>query len=254
MRRKCPKCGERAVSVWSADALTMHCAACDAYFRHSRLWDETWYWSFALLLANDVSLVLFALAIILAVSNPLSWWSALPAALLAAWVAGFASRAFIPLREVEAPNLAKKRRSWRHRSLQLMLIALPLLQWVLPFVGQPGYQINFPVAIAVALVAAGFLVYSITLNGRYFYYRGLRRCLEGTGRVPALADANLTLTLVFPCFLAGASLCIFYLQVRNANSDLQELGLTSLAAVASLGLVLLGCYWVGRHSSGLVSI
>jgi hypothetical protein len=247
MKRRCPKCEEWAVSVWSADALTMHCAACGAYFRHSRLWDETWFWGFSLLLVNDFGLALSAFAIISAVFDPLSWWSVLSAALLVAWVAVFAFRAFIPLREVEAPNPAEKRRSWRHRSLHLLLIALPFLQWVLPFVGRSDYQVNIPVAIAVALVAVGFLVYSISLNGRYFYYRGLRRRLAGAGQAPDLADAHFVLTLILPCCLAGVSLAVFYLQINGADSDLQKLGLLALAAVASLALLLMGCYWAGRR-------
>lgn len=251
MKRRCPKCEERAVSVWSADALTMHCTACGAYFRHSRLWDETWFWGFSLLLVNDFGLALSAFVIFSAVFDPLSWWSALSVALLAAWVAVFVSRVFIPLREVEAPDPAGKRRSWRHRSLHLLLITLPFLQWALPFVGQPDYQVNVPVAIAVALVAVGFLVYSISLNGRYFYYRGLRRRLAGAGRAPALADAHFALTLVFPCCWSGVSLAVFYFQINGADSDLRRLGLLALVAVASLGLLLMGCYWAGLRSTRL---
>ncbi len=249
MKRRCPKCEERAVSVWSADALTMNCAACGAYFRHSRLWDQTWYWGFTLLLINEFSLALLAFALVLSVSDPLSWWSVLSVALLVAWVAVFASRALIPLREVEAPNPDERRRNWRHRGLHLLLIALPFLQWVLPFVGRSDYQVNFPVAIAVASVAVGFLVYSISLNGRYFYYRGLRRRLVGTGQAPALADTNLALTLGFPCCWAGISLAVFYLQIDGADSDLRKLGLIALAAIASLASLLMGCYWAGRNST-----
>ncbi|QEX16338.1 hypothetical protein FRZ44_16310 [Hypericibacter terrae] len=239
------------MSVWSADAQTLHCSACGAYFRHSRLWAETWFWGFALLLGNEIGVALLAFALVLSVSDPLSWWSVLSAALLLAWVAVFAFRAFIPLREVEAPDPAGKRRSWRHRSLHLLLIALPFLQWVLPFVDRSDYQVNLPVAVAVASVAVGFLVYSILLNGRYIYYRGRRRRLVGNGQAPALADSNLALTLVSPCCLAGISLAVFYFQINGADSDLLKLGLIALAAVASLAMLLMGCYWAGRHSTRL---
>jgi hypothetical protein len=251
MKRKCPKCQERAMSVWSADTLTMHCSACGAYFREARSWVKAWFWGFTLLLINEFGVALFAFVLVLSVSDPLSWWSVLSAVLLLAWAAVLASRALIPLREVEAPDPVGKRRSWRHRSLQLLLIALPFLQWVLPFVGRSDYQVNFPVALAVALVAVGFLVYSISLNGRYFYYRGLRRRLVGTGQAPTLADTNLALTLVFPCCWTGISLAGFYLQINGADSDLRRLGLIALAAIALLASLLMGCYWAGRHSTRL---
>jgi uncharacterized protein (DUF983 family) len=258
LKRRCPICKERGIAPWRGFGRPVRCSACGRYFKLARtglfLWAAPIWLVLAIGGADILGLALLLGAIVAitsAIAQPWSWWSAGCLAVLL-YISGVP--AVIPLREVEAPDPNEIQYSRHHRALQYFLIALPFLQFVLPFVGRTNYQTNVPVAVALAAIAAGVIVYCAVLHGRYFYYRGVKRAGFGGIAPSPLPSANLFVTLVFPVVWAWLSLTIFHLQLRRDDGSLREIGLISLAAVAVLTLSLLACYWAGtrRRPSRLV--
>jgi len=244
LKRRCPICKERGIAPWRGFGKPVHCDSCGCYFKLARsgvYLVGTLAW---VLLGNEFGLLLALVAAINTIAQPLSWWSI---GILGAVALFLGIPAITPLREVEAPGSPEAGHNRWNLVLQLLLIALPFLQWMLPLIGRTHDHPYMPVASMLATVAAGVIVYSAVLNGRYLFYRGLQRRLARTGRAPILTAADFALTLVIPCMLAGISLGIFYLQARRFDADLRELGLLSLAALIILILSLLACYWAGTR-------
>jgi len=243
LRRRSPVCKERGVSVRRYFSEPVYCDSCGHWFKRVPGWSLLWRYALPEL---EVWLALFAL--LAACIDPLSWAFVIGLAML---LGPFIASGFLPLRPTPTPAISVYSR--RHRAMQYFLIALPFLQFLLPFVGRENDQTNFTVALALASIAAALIVYCAVLHGRYFYHRGVKRAGSGRFAPPPLPSANLGITLVLPILWAWLSLIIFYLQVRREEGSLGEIGLISLAAVAVLTLLLLICYWAltRQRPSGL---
>jgi hypothetical protein len=236
LKRRCPVCKERGVSVRRYFSEPVYCDSCGHWFKRVPGWSLLWRYALPEL---EVWLALFVL--LAACVDPLSWAFVIGLAML---LGPFIADGFLPLRPTPTPAISVYSR--RHRAMQYFLIALPFLQFMLPLVGRTDYETNVPVAVALAAVAVGVIVYCVVLHGRYFFYRGMERAKPGMTGPSALPRANLVFTLVLPILSAGLSLAIFCLQVNRFGSDLRELGLVALVAAAVLAVFLLACYGVGR--------
>ena len=237
LNRRCPACRDHAIPVRRYLTEPVNCDSCGQYFRRVLGWSL--FWRYAL---PELAIWLLLFVLLVSIVEPLSWTFAIGLLIL---LGPFIADGFLPLRPIPAPAITVYSR--RHRALQYLLIALPFLQLVLPFVGRENYETNLPVAVALAFVAAAVIVYCTVLNGRYLFYRAMRRG-RSSASLPELPRVNLVFTLVIPALWAWLSLVIFYLQIRRLGSSLREFALISFGTAIALVVSLWACHWAGtRH-------